>query len=36
MKRTFRVLALVTLTLAGCIEVPAWPVYDRPAPVVIY
>ncbi|AJY12002.1 putative membrane protein [Burkholderia dolosa AU0158] len=36
MKRTWIVLALVAVTLAGCIVVPARPVYYRPAPVVIY
>ncbi len=36
MKRTRIVLALVAVTLAGCIVVPARPVYYRPAPVVIY
>lgn len=36
MKRTWIVLALVAVTLAGCIIVPARPVYYRPAPVVIY
>lgn len=32
MKRTLFALALVALTLAGCVVVPA----HRPAPVVIY
>lgn len=36
MKRTWIVLALVAVMLAGCIVVPARPVYYRPAPVVIY
>ncbi|AHI63572.1 putative membrane protein [Burkholderia thailandensis USAMRU Malaysia  len=36
MKRTLFALALVALTLAGCVVVPARPVYYRPASVVIY
>ncbi|AJX17181.1 putative membrane protein [Burkholderia sp. MSHR3999] len=36
MKRTVFVIALVAVTLAGCVVVPARPVYYRPAPVVIY
>jgi len=34
MKRTAIAIALVAITLAGCIVVPARPVYYRP--VVIY
>ncbi|QND94032.1 hypothetical protein SY91_01417 [Burkholderia cenocepacia] len=36
MKRTAIAIALVAITLAGYIVVPARPVYYRPAPVVIY
>ncbi len=36
MKRTLFALALVALTRAGGVGVPARPVYYRPAPVVIY
>ncbi len=36
MKRTLFALALVVITLAGCVVVPARPAYYRPAPVVIY
>ncbi|MDR9176331.1 hypothetical protein FEP12_05144 [Burkholderia multivorans] len=36
MKRTLLAIALAAVTLAGCIIVPARPVYYRPAPVVIY
>jgi hypothetical protein len=36
MKKRLFAAALLALTLAGCIVVPAWPVYYRPAPVVIY
>lgn len=36
MKRTLLAIALAVVTLAGCIVVPARPVYYRPAPVVIY
>lgn len=36
MKRTAIAIALVAITLAGCIVVPTRPVYYRPAPVVIY
>lgn len=28
--------AVLALTLAGCIVVPARPMYVRPAPVVVY
>ncbi|MGF6599305.1 PBP1b-binding outer membrane lipoprotein LpoB [Paraburkholderia sp. GAS448] len=36
MKKRLIAAALLALTLAGCIVVPARPVYYRPAPVVIY
>ncbi len=36
MKRTLLAIALAAVTLAGCVVVPARPVYYRPAPVVIY
>ena len=29
-------IALIAITLAGCVVVPARPAYYRPAPVVIY
>lgn len=34
--RTLLALGLLTIVLAGCVVVPARPVYYRPAPVVIY
>ncbi|AIO70165.1 putative membrane protein [Burkholderia oklahomensis] len=34
--RTLVILALAAATLAGCVVVPARPVYYRPAPVVVY
>jgi len=36
MKKRLLAAALLALTLAGCIVVPARPAYYRPAPVVIY
>ncbi len=36
MKTRLLAAALLALTLAGCIVVPARPGYYRPAPVVIY
>jgi PBP1b-binding outer membrane lipoprotein LpoB len=36
MKTRLLAAALLALTLAGCIVVPARPAYYRPAPVVIY
>jgi hypothetical protein len=36
MKRNLLAIALLAITLAGCVVVPARPVYVRPAPVVIY
>lgn len=36
MKRTAIAIALVAIALAGCIVVPARPIYYRSAPVVIY
>jgi PBP1b-binding outer membrane lipoprotein LpoB len=36
MKKRLFAAALLALTLAGCVVVPARPVYYRPAPVVIY
>lgn len=36
MKRTVFVIALVAMTLAGCVVVPAGPGYYRPARVFIY
>ena len=36
MKKTAIAIALVAITVAGCIVVPARPVYYGPAPVVIY
>ena len=36
MKKTLLAAALVAIVLAGCVVVPARPVYIRPAPVVIY
>jgi hypothetical protein len=36
MKRNLLTIALLAITLAGCVVVPGRPVYVRPAPVVIY
>ncbi|TDN68756.1 hypothetical protein B0G77_2093 [Paraburkholderia sp. BL10I2N1] len=36
MKKRLFAAALLALTLAGCVVVPARPVYYRSAPVVIY
>jgi len=36
MKKRLLAAALLALTLAGCIVVPARPAYYRPGPVVIY
>lgn len=36
MKKSFFVAALAAIVLAGCVVVPARPVYYRPAPVIIY
>jgi acyl-CoA synthetase (AMP-forming)/AMP-acid ligase II len=36
MKRTLFVVALAAIVLAGCVVVPARPVYYRPARVVVY
>jgi acyl-CoA synthetase (AMP-forming)/AMP-acid ligase II len=35
-KKNRLVIALLAITLAGCVVVPARPVYVRPAPVVVY
>jgi PBP1b-binding outer membrane lipoprotein LpoB len=34
--RTIVILAAAAVVLAGCVIVPARPVYYRPAPVVVY
>lgn len=34
--RTVVILAAAVVVLAGCVVVPARPVYYRPAPVVVY
>ncbi len=36
MSKKLLAAAVLALTLAGCIVVPARPVYVRPAPVVVY
>ncbi len=36
MKRTVFLVALMALVLAGCVVVPAQPVYYHPARVVVY
>jgi hypothetical protein len=36
MSRKLLAVAALAITLAGCIVVPARPMYYRPAPVVIY
>ncbi|ALK29640.1 hypothetical protein bpln_1g08170 [Burkholderia plantarii] len=36
MKRTLFVIALAAIVLAGCVVVPARPVYYHPAHVVVY
>jgi hypothetical protein len=36
MSKKLLAAAVLALTLAGCIVVPARPMYMRPAPVVIY
>jgi hypothetical protein len=36
MKRNLIAIALLAVTLAGCVVVPARPVYVRPGPVVVY
>ncbi|ACR28005.1 Hypothetical protein bglu_1g08220 [Burkholderia glumae BGR1] len=36
MKRTLFVVGLAAVVLAGCVVVPARPVYYRPARVVVY
>ncbi|VWB05302.1 membrane protein [Burkholderia territorii] len=34
--RTIVILTISAVVLAGCVVVPARPVYYRPAPVVVY
>ncbi len=34
--RIIVILAVAAIVLAGCVVVPACPVYYRPAPVVVY
>ncbi|AFQ50380.1 hypothetical protein GEM_3990 [Burkholderia cepacia GG4] len=34
--RAILIVAAVAVVLAGCVVVPARPVYYRPAPVVVY
>jgi hypothetical protein len=34
--RTLVILAAAAIVLAGCVVVPARPVYYRPAPVIVY
>lgn len=36
MKKNLLAIALVAITLAGCVVVPGRPLYVRPAPIVIY
>ena len=36
MSKKLLAAAVLALTLAGCIIVPARPMYVRPAPVVVY
>jgi len=36
MKKNLLVIALLAITLAGCVVVPGRPLHVRPVPVVIY